>query len=150
MPIGCASALAVRHPLRVGYESSGVVMSPATLRVCQELAAREPIYHHPEFGVTRGDFEAQTDPDFWEVGASGTVYGREDIWPVLEGRYGDPDYHDEWQASNFLCRELGEGYYLMTYLLRQGARLTRRATIWNRAPTGWQVVYHQGTLVESD
>ena len=123
-------------------------MTPAMLLVCQELAAREPIYHHPELGTTRADFEAQTDRGFWEVGASGTVYGREEIWSILAARHEDPDYVDEWDASEFLCRGLGEGHYLITYLLRQGTRVTRRATIWTRGPAGWQVVYHQGTVVE--
>lgn len=26
------------------------------------------------------------------------------------------------------------------------ARVSRRATWWRRAPTGWQILYHQGTL----
>jgi hypothetical protein len=31
--------------------------------------------------------------------------------------------------------------------LRQGERVTRRATIWQRDPDGWKIVYHQGTVV---
>jgi hypothetical protein len=133
----------------MGYESSGLVMAPDVARVCQELAGREPSYHHPELGVTREAFDAQTDADFWEGGASGTVYGREEIWSVLEERRADPTYRDEWEASNFHCRALGADYYLLTYLLRQEDRVTRRATVWRRTSAGWQVVYHQGTLVDA-
>jgi len=133
----------------MGGEWMGLVMSPEIADVCAELAAREPIFHHPELGTTRDEFEAQTAPDFWEVGASGTVYQRAEIWLILEARYNDPTYRDEWQASEFFCRQLGPDNYLLTYLLRQGARLTRRATLWRRTPTAWQVVYHQGTIVDA-
>lgn len=144
--------LILRHSERVNHSQSvGHDMSPEVAAVCDELAAREPIYHHPhELGTTRVDFDAQTAEDFWEVGASGTVYQREQIWATLEQRYGDPDFRDEWEASGFHCRALGTDYYLLTYLLREGARVTRRATVWTRAAVGWQVVYHQGTLAESD
>jgi hypothetical protein len=122
-------------------------MTPEVALVCSELAGREPIYHHPELGTTREAFDAQTDQDFWEVGASGRVYGREEIWSVVAERWGDPDDADAWEVSDVHCRELGAGHYLLTYELRQGERVTRRATVWRRTPGGWQVVYHQGTLV---
>jgi hypothetical protein len=37
--------------------------------------------------------------------------------------------------------------YLVTYTLAQGERVTRRATLWERAAGGWRAIYHQGTLV---
>jgi hypothetical protein len=37
--------------------------------------------------------------------------------------------------------------FLLTYTLLQGARVTRRATIWRRSTDGWKIVYHQGTVV---
>jgi hypothetical protein len=36
----------------------------------------------------------------------------------------------------------------LTYTLHQGARITRRSTIWRRTGEGWKIVYHQGTMVE--
>ena len=118
-------------------------MLPEVATVCAELALREPIFHHPELGTTRADFEAQTVEDFWEVGASGTVYRREQIWDILAARYADPRHDDSWAASDFLCRELGPG----TYLLDQAGRITRRATVWRRGAQTWQIVYHHGTVV---
>ncbi len=44
--------------------------------VAAELSGREPIFHRPEFGTTRSDFEKMTADDFWEVGASGRRYSR--------------------------------------------------------------------------
>jgi len=47
---------------------------PELLGVLEELIKREPIFHRPEFGTTRADFENMTSPDFWEIGASGRRY----------------------------------------------------------------------------
>ena len=53
------------------------VTAPEHLEILTELIQYEPIFHHPEFGTTRQDFENMTDPGFWEVGASGRRYSRE-------------------------------------------------------------------------
>lgn len=44
-------------------------------------------------------------------------------------------------------RRLGPQTFLMTYVLRQGDRLTRRATIWQQTSEDWLILYHQGTVV---
>lgn len=111
-----------------------------------ELIAQEPIFHRIELGTTRADFEAQTVEDYWEIGASGQRYDREFIWSVLERRYAE-GLPDVWEADEFGCRELGPGTYLLTYRLQQGVRVTRRATVWRRGDSGWQALYHQGTVV---
>jgi hypothetical protein len=123
-------------------------MAVEAAAVCAELAGLEPIFHHPELtGTTRADFDASTVADFWEVGASGTVYEREYVWEILEQRYRDPTYVDEWATSDFFCRALGSDTYLLTYLLHEGERVTRRSTVWRRGERTWQVVYHQGTII---
>ncbi len=98
------------------------VISPGLLAVLEELRPREPIFHHPEFGTKRRDYEAMTDTEFWEVRASGRRYSREFVLDK----------------------------YLITYTLHQGNRGTRRATLWRRTAAGWTVLYHQGTMVEPD
>ena len=56
---------------------------------------------------------------------------------------------DPWATSAFWCRQVGPDTYLLTYVLEQPGRLTRRATVWRRDPgAGWQAVYHQGTVVQ--
>jgi Uncharacterized protein conserved in bacteria len=122
---------------------------PSLDGVLAELREREPIFHRLEFGTSRTDFEAQTAPDFWEVGASGRVYSREVVWAALEERYADPGYaaSDEWATSDFACREIAPDTYLLTYVLRQGERVTRRLTVWERFEGQWRILYHQGTVV---
>ena len=58
----------------------------------RELRDREPIFHRPEHGTSRAAFEAMTVPDYWEVGASGTVYDRETLLDELDRRFADPAY----------------------------------------------------------
>jgi len=112
------------------------------------LRAREPIFHRPELGTARADIERMIDGGFWEVGASGRAYDRRFVLDNLERRYATP-HADPWEVSEFVCRRLEGSIFLVTYLLRQGPRLSRRSTLWRYAGD-WQALYHQGTLVESD
>jgi hypothetical protein len=123
------------------------VTPAALLQVLEELKQREPIFHHPEFGTTRQDYENMTDPEFWEVGASGRRYSRAFVLDTLENRPPDPT-ESQWLTRDFQCREVAEDNYLITYTLTQGVRVTRRATLWRRTGSGWKALYHQGTIVE--
>jgi hypothetical protein len=124
------------------------VTSPEFEDVLAELSVREPIFHRPEFGTSRADFERMTVEDFWETGASGRRYSREFVLDELERRFSVP-HDDVWETRDFQCRRLGPETYLLTYtLLQDKQRLTRRATIWRRTADGWKIVYHQGTIVE--
>jgi hypothetical protein len=138
-----------------------------TSEVLAELSAREPIFHRPEFGTTRADFEKMTVEDFWEVGASGRIYSRSEVLDTLEKRYSRPHRdvqegevregnvqerdvleNDVWETMDFRCRKLAPDVYLLTYtLIQDGTRHTRRSTIWQRTTGGWKIVYHQGTVV---
>ena len=122
--------------------------APELAGILTALAAREPIFHHPELGASRAGFEAMMADDFWETGASGRRYSREFVLDELMRRSSAPQ-KDEWEASDFFCRKLAADMYLLTYtLLQHGERLTRRATIWQNTAQGWKIVYHQGTVVQ--
>jgi hypothetical protein len=114
----------------------------------EELRRREPIFHNPEFGTTRRDYDNMMDPEFSEVGASGNCYSREFVLDTLETRTPDPD-EASWTLSDFQVREIAADNYLVTYTLAQGARITRRATLWRKTQAGWKILYHQGTMVEA-
>jgi hypothetical protein len=123
-----------------------LVTAPELLSILEALQRREPLFHRPEWGTTRRDFEAMTEPGFWEVGASGQRYSREHVLDVLEQRHAHPS-DDGWETSDFHCMPIAENNYLLTYTLRQGMRVTRRATLWRRVAHDWKAVYHQGTIV---
>jgi hypothetical protein len=127
---------------------------PKLRAILQQLQSREPIFHHPELGTSRADFESMTEENFWEVGASGRRYSREHVVGVLEGRHqvaSHLELEDTWEASDFACRDLGSHTYLLTYTLLQGRRKTRRTSIWRRrSGEDWKIVFHQGTVVDDD
>jgi hypothetical protein len=114
--------------------------------VAAELAAREPIFHRPEFGTRMADFEAMMDDGFFEVGASGKKYSREFVLEALQLR--DRSAAEHLVVADFACRRLTADLYLVTYQLEQAhGRFSRRSTLWRRSAQGWKILYHQGTLM---
>ena len=118
--------------------------------VLEELKAREPIFHHPEkFGKTKQDIEAQMCDEFWEVGASGNIYTKQDVIETLLERYSDPNYQDIWEAKEFELTQIALDNYLLTYnLVQNKTRHTQRSTIWRKVSSQWKILYHQGTVIE--
>jgi len=123
---------------------------PDLLSALEELRRREPIFHTPEFGSTRTDFEEATSPEHWETSASGRRYSREFILRTLEQDPPVDALTAGWQCYDHAVRRLGPDTYLLTYTLRQVERLTRRATIWQTTAKGWRILYHQGTIVTAE
>lgn len=112
-----------------------------------ELQVREPIFHRPELGTARADFERMTADDFWEIGASGKIYTREEVLDLLEERHSGPQA-ESLVVSAFRVRQLGLGLYLAHYdLVQEHTRKTRRTTLWRHSAEGWKIVFHQGTIV---
>ena len=119
------------------------------VNILEELKKREPIFHHPDkFGHLKQDILNMTCDEFWEVGASGNRYSREDVIKILLERYSNPGYVDIWETKDFEILEITSDNYLITYILFQGERVTRRATIWRYIDGNWKILYHQGTVME--
>ncbi|MBS1814335.1 MAG: DUF4440 domain-containing protein [Acidobacteria bacterium] len=114
----------------------------------EDLRAREPIFHQPEFGTTRADFDRMMASDFFEIGASGKRYSRTFILDTLEERHRTPQMEDL-VVSEFAVRQLDEQLYQATYLLLQPPdRYTQRSTLWRYDSGAWKIVFHQGTLMQ--
>jgi len=125
-----------------------LTQSPELEGVLAELSRLEPIFHWPPSEMSRASLERMTAPDFWEVGASGRRFAREFVFNVLEQRRSAPQ-SNIWEITDLHCRKLAGEVYLLTYtLLQDNVRLTRRSTIWQKTAEGWQIVYHQGTVVQ--
>jgi hypothetical protein len=123
--------------------------NPSLDHILQALQSREPIFHRPEHGTTRADFERMTAEDFWEIGASGAIYTRTYVLDELEKRHAQ-HHEDIWQTSDFRLQQLAPDLYLLHYtLLQHHTRLTRRTTLWRQTPEAWQIAYHQGTIVQA-
>jgi hypothetical protein len=126
-----------------------LVTTAALRSVLKELMAREPLFHRPEVASSREDFDAMMDPHFWEIGASGRRYSRDYVLDILEERLENPGA-DVWKTKDAHCLEIAPDNYLLTYTLEQGARVTRRSSIWRRTDGQWCVVFHQGTVVQEE
>ncbi len=125
----------------------GHTFEAALAQILAELSRREPLFHRPEFGTSRADFERMTVEEFWEIGASGRRYSRDFVLDELEKRFSTP-HDDVWQTRDFLCAKIANEVYLLTYtLIQNGTRVTQRSTIWRRIDRDWKAVFHQGTLV---
>src|SRR5580658_4108966 len=107
-------------------ETDRISMAPSD--VMEVLRAREPLFHHPELGVSGADYERMTDEDFWEVGASGRIYDRDYVIKTLVERYSKP-FIDDWRLDDCRCKALSDDFYLFTYTLWQGDRQSRRAAV---------------------
>ena len=116
--------------------------------VLEECVARELLFLHPEQANTRADVEAMLDAGFWEIGASGQCYSRAAVLDVLDQRRINPRA-EVWDMRDVQCREIAQGSYVLIYTLVQGARITRRATIWRHTGEAWQALFHQGTIVDA-
>lgn len=132
--------------IRMAKDGIFARVEPELLPVLEELQRREPIFHTQEFGITIEDFERAVAPNYWEVGATGRRYSRDFILQTFQA-IPPVAAADEWECRDFGLLQLGPDTYLLTYTLNQWDRLTRRATIWQRASDGWRILYHQGTAV---
>ncbi|RYE70420.1 MAG: DUF4440 domain-containing protein [Oxalobacteraceae bacterium] len=125
-----------------------LVVPQALTPVLAELMRLEPLFHSAHFDSSTENFQRLVAPEFWEVGASGKRYGRDFVLSVLADRSNGPEV-TSWKTADFHVAEVGQDNYLLTYTLTQPDRVTRRASIWRRTSQGWQVIYHQGTVVQS-
>lgn len=116
--------------------------------VLRELRELEPLFHHPRPGMTGFDLDPLLTPDFWRVGASGTVYTRQFTLKQLDQRFRDGGPLVTWSVSEEAVRRIDEHTFLYTYVLHYHGRSTRRATIWTRADSTWRVTYHQATVID--
>jgi hypothetical protein len=119
---------------------------PWLIDTLKELSALEPVFHTPEAYSTLDAIENIMAPSFWEIGASGRRYSREYDIKILSERLQNPKTKN-WVSSRFHCQEIIENNYLLTYMLQQEDRITQRSSIWRRTTKGWQILFHQGTIV---
>ena len=129
---------------------SAPATDPELLPILDELAAQEPIFHRPAYAATMKHFDQLMAPDYWEIGASGKRYTRAFILHTLADNPTVDAATANWQASDFHLRRLSADTFLITYTLDQTGRLTRRSTLWRSTPAGWQILYHQGTLIHPE
>ena len=131
--------------------SVGVAMRvPASLR--EYLVAREPVFDRPEIIWDENSFDAETAPDFFEIGASGQRYDREYIKTVVLGRIAGthpPSLADGYRITDLDVRLLTHGLAQVLYTLRTAGRTTIRSTLYRESSGHWQAIFHQGTVEQA-
>lgn len=84
--------------------------------------------------------------DFVEIGASGRRWDLESIVALLRTEAADPDA-GVIEMTGLSARALAPGVVQVFWDADRSGRRARRTSIWCERGTGWQQVYHQGTLL---
>ena len=111
-------------------------VSQTLAAVLSELMRREPIFHRPEFGTARADFERMTVEDFWEIGASGSIYERAFVLDELEKRRSTPQ-NETWKPQRSAFEKSRPiPICCITTCCKASGR--RRTTVWKCTEDGWK------------
>lgn len=85
-------------------------------------------------------------PTFIEIGASGRRWDLPGILAMLAEETAAGDVR-EIDMVGLEGRELAAGVIQTFWDSHREVRRARRTSVWCQTPTGWQQVYHQGTLL---
>jgi hypothetical protein len=89
---------------------------------------------------------ALLDASFIEIGSSGNICTRDDVIEAM--RLESPL---DQRIEDFALRPLAPSLFLATYcLIRDGKRHSWRSSIWRAEGDTWRLVFHQGTVANSD
>jgi hypothetical protein len=93
-----------------------------------------------------GQLDALLHPGFFEFGASGRRWNRDEtIEALTAGQEAGRDAPAA--ASELAAIRLADDVILLTYISRQGQRRALRSSLWRRTDAGWRIYFHQGTLL---
>jgi hypothetical protein len=82
--------------------------------------------------------------DFFEFGRSGRIYKRKDTLDASGGEI-------RATLKGISITEIAEGVALVTYVsevLYEELEIGNRSSLWSRSQKGWQLRFHQGTVVK--
>lgn len=118
-----------------------------------ELQALEQALHRPDVRRSRSQVEALLDPDFVEFGASGAVYARSQTVESLAQETADAD--GQVTSSDYTLQRISDDAFLLTYEIQQewrdgSRRVVLRSSIWKRRDGSWRMLFHQGTVKQSN
>ncbi len=93
--------------------------------------------------ITAAEAGALLADDFLEFGASGKVWTKSDIVAAMA----------IWQPisatiEEFKVREIAPAHCLVTYRFKTAERSTLRSSLWRNSSGVWQMIFHQGTIVQ--
>jgi hypothetical protein len=109
-----------------------------------ELIRLEHTLWRADTRFNRAYMDSVLAPDFFEFGRSGRTYKRQDTL--------DASGRGEIRATlkGIAVTEIVEGVALVTYVsevLYEELEIGNRSSLWSRSAKGWQLRFHQGTMV---
>jgi len=120
-----------------------------------EFKRREPVFQHPEFGITQQAFEKLTDKNFYGVDGYGRRYSRKQAITTALAMYADPNYRGiyswpagTWEVGKFEWHAIAPNKYIVTYILHTRNQTTRRTSLWRVVASDWTIMFHQATPIQ--
>jgi hypothetical protein len=110
--------------------------------LCEELRELEERLLRLGPACSRDGMERLLAPDFVEFGASGTVWTREAILAELASTA-----ERVYMMADLRCTQINTSSALLTYRVTVNGRTSLRSSLWIHSQDGWQMLFHQGTVV---
>lgn len=107
------------------------------------IVAAERMLLDPAVRSNRDALEKWLDPEFTEIGQSGTYWTREAVIADLLAT--DQSAFTIVELSEPRVNHLAEDVYLLTYVVQIGERRSRRSSIWRERDGQLRMVFNQGT-----
>jgi ribonuclease HI len=109
----------------------------------ERIVAAERALLDPAIRTNRAALERWLDPEFTEIGQSGIFWTREAVLADLTST--DQSSYETAELSETRVQELGDGIYLLTYVVEIGKRRSRRSSIYRMRDGEPRMVFNQGT-----
>lgn len=110
------------------------------------LEALERALHDPVVRADAARLEALLDPEFSEIGSSGTCYGRAAALAEIPAERAVVEIISDDYRVSLLAPTVAQVRYCSWYVVdgvRQRAVL--RSSVWRLHDAAWRVLFHQGT-----
>ena len=117
-----------------------------SVEVAAELRTLEESLWLTESRFDKNYIEQLFAPDFFEFGCSGRTYNREQLINVARQKI-----DAKLPLSNFEVHILDAATVLVTYVSEVKYEMlekANRSSIWSKTSGGWQIRFHQGTLIK--
>jgi hypothetical protein len=111
----------------------------------EKIHALEIALHEPQVRKDIKKLDRLIADNFYEIGASGKVYDKNNILARLPL---EQNYEIYGKVINFEIAHISENLIRANYTLEEKTKRTRRTSIWQRHHNNYQMIFHQGTLIE--
>jgi hypothetical protein len=107
------------------------------------IVAAERALLDPAVRRDADELDARLDPEFTEIGQSGTFWTRDAVLADLTST--DQSSYETAELSETRVLELTDDVYLLTYVVQIGDRRSRRSSIYRTRGSEPRMVFNQGT-----